>query len=96
MSAVPTWGQLLEHRDARAAKGLAVASHGLAPAAPPAPPAHRFGMHVKVTVEGGAVHEYDGLFGHTFDAYDDALDRFPAAARIEVKTLPPTRHPAGL
>lgn len=30
-------------------------------------------------------YEYEGLFASTFDAYDDALDRFPHAARIEVK-----------
>lgn len=55
---------------------------------PPPPPARCFPMHVQVRLESGDVKHYDAKFAHTFDAYDDALTRFPTAARIEVKTLP--------
>jgi len=51
------------------------------------PPAPRFPCRVTVR-EGGHVYTYEGLFAHTFDAYDDALDRFPACERIAVKALP--------
>lgn len=32
--------------------------------------------------------EYEGLFNSTFDAYDDALNRFPFAQRIETEYVP--------
>lgn len=51
----------------------------------PAPKPTPRRMTVMVTTEAQRRHEYEGLFGHTFDAYDDALRRFPRAARIEVK-----------
>lgn len=48
------------------------------PKAKPAP------MTVKVTLDFGPKHTYQGMFAHTFDAYDDALQRFPRAASIVV------------
>jgi hypothetical protein len=51
---------------------------------PPLPKPPRFDMHVHVRLESGAEQDYDGQFAHTFDAYDDALSRFPTVARIEV------------
>ena len=45
-------------------------------------------MQVTVTTAVLRRHQYEGLFGHTFDAYDNALKRFPSAARIEVKAVP--------
>lgn len=48
----------------------------------PRPPPRR--MRVAVLLECGARTEYEALFRHTFDAYDDALQRHPSASRIEV------------
>ena len=44
-------------------------------------------MHVSVRTQGNGRHEYQGLFGHTFDAYDHAMETYLDAARIEVKVL---------
>lgn len=62
---------------------------------PPAPKPALFGIAVKVHTEDGLRFEYEGLYSHTFAAYDDALARFAQATRIEVKPLhvpvqPPT------
>ena len=45
-------------------------------------------MRVQVRLPGSAQQVYEALFGHTFDAYDDALERYPMALRIEVTVLP--------
>ena len=38
--------------------------------------------------------EYEGLFVSSFDAYDDAMRRFPFAARVELQPMP-VRTPKG-
>jgi hypothetical protein len=50
-------------------------------------------MRVKVRCTSGAQHVYEGEYRHTFDAYDEALDRYPDAARIVVDALPPLPAP---
>lgn len=47
-------------------------------------------MLVKVLTDTNRRYEYQGLFRHTFDAYDDALDRYPHVSRIEVQAIPQT------
>lgn len=47
-------------------------------------------MLVKVLTSTNRRFEYQGLFRHTFDAYDDALERYPHVSRIEVQAIPPT------
>jgi hypothetical protein len=42
-------------------------------------------MTVAVTNDVGHRFTYEGAFASSFDAYDDALERFQSAARIEVK-----------
>lgn len=42
-------------------------------------------MTVDVMLDCGKRHRYEGLFNSTFDAYDDALERFQSCARIEVQ-----------
>lgn len=54
---------------------------------PPASQPALFGMAVTVCTEDGRRFEYEGLYSHTFAAYDDALARFAQANRIEVKPL---------
>lgn len=49
------------------------------------PPKDRLPMIVDVYTVSGRHFEYDAMFGHTFDAYDDAITRFPDAARVEVE-----------
>lgn len=46
-------------------------------------------MLVKVLTETNRRFEYQGLFRHTFDAYDDALERYPHVSRIEVQAITP-------
>lgn len=58
----------------------------------PAPRRKPQPMHVSVTTDVGSRFEYEAAFPSTFDAYDDALDRFHGCTRIEVK---PTRKGAG-
>jgi len=43
-------------------------------------------MHVTVH-DVSQRHEYEALFLSTFDAYEDALERFTSAQRVEVKPL---------
>jgi len=58
-------------------------------AAAPAP--RLWPMDVTVRTEDRGVQTYTGLFAHTFDAYDDALERFGMnAVRIEVRVHRPT------
>lgn len=53
------------------------------------PEKHRIAMHVSVHTVSGRHFEYDALFGHTFDGYDDAIERFPDAMRVEVWPIAP-------
>ena len=65
----------------------------MAPQQAPNPNPHRMPMHVQVRTVSGRRYEYDAMFAHAFDAYDDALVRFgEQAARIEVKVIPPTEQ----
>jgi hypothetical protein len=49
----------------------------------PQPPTRR--MRVAITTDVGRRFEYEALFRSTFDAYDDALARFPHVSRIQVQ-----------
>lgn len=44
---------------------------------------------VKVLTETNRRYEYEALFRSSFDAYDDAMERYPHAARIEVQPAQP-------
>lgn len=57
----------------------------------PQPPTRR--MRVAVTTDVGSRFEYEAIFRNSFDAYDDALARFPQVSRIEVKPAKPTTLP---
>lgn len=50
-------------------------------------PKARHVMSVAVTTDVGQRFVYEAIFTSTFDAYDDALERFQTAARIEVKAM---------
>ena len=54
-------------------------------AAPSKPTLRR--MRVMVRTEANQRYEYEALFASNFDAYDNAMDRFPGALRIEVARL---------
>ena len=53
-------------------------------------------MLVKVLTDTNRRFEYEALFRSSFDAYDDAMDRYPHASRIEVQPAQPKggRHGA--
>lgn len=53
----------------------------------PAPAARPRRMQVSVTTDVGRRVQYEALFRSTFDAYDDAIERHPHCARVEVKPL---------
>jgi hypothetical protein len=44
-------------------------------------------FHVVITMPDASKGEHDGLYGHSFDAWDRAAALFPEAVRIEVKPL---------
>lgn len=60
------------------------------------PPAPRFLFKVTVRLEGGQVESFEGVYAHTFDAYDSAFAQFPSCERVEAKSLGmrPLRHHA--
>ena len=62
---------------------------------PPPPRKERRRMCVTVRTDTGMRYEYEGLYSNTFAAYDDAMERFALAARIEVRPVPAGTHPTG-